>query len=83
MQASKWTYALPKERVGAWWWSVWVVRNGQIVARSPEWSFWLNPHQGPGPQAQPPTTAAQPTLPPRSEQAPTYTPAPTRPPLSN
>jgi hypothetical protein len=59
----EWTYALPEEWAGAWWWSVWVVRDGQMVGMSPEWSFWLNPPQDPGPL---PTFAPQatPTQPP-------------------
>jgi hypothetical protein len=83
MLASEWTYALPKQCVGTWWWSVWVVRDRQIVTRSPEWSFWLNPHRGPGPQGQPTPNpdAPRPTLPPRIQPDKTPTPAPTRPPL--
>ena len=85
MTAKEWTYDLPKEWVGTWWWSVWVIRDGQIVARSPEWSFWLNPHRGRGPQASPtPDPAApQPTLPPRDQPQATPTPALTRPPLGH
>lgn len=76
MSELEWTYALPKERVGAWWWSVWLVRGDQVLAVSPEWLFWLNPHQGPGPQ---PTAAPQETLPPRAALPAT----PMRPPLGN
>jgi hypothetical protein len=63
MSEQEWTYALPKEQVGAWWWSVWLVRDDQVLTVSPEWLFWLNPHQGPGPK---PTSSPQATLPPRT-----------------
>ena len=78
MQEHEWTYALPKEWVGAWWWSVWLVRDEQVLTMSTEWLFWLNPHQGPGPQ---PTSLPGATPPPRTPQVTPVT--PTRPPVGN
>jgi len=91
MLEQEWTYALPKEWVGAWWWSVWVVRDDQVLTVSPEWLFWLNPHQGPGAPSDPTSTYQTPpprtpvatstpetTPPPRTPQAATSTPTPTR-----
>ena len=83
MLGQEWTYALPKEWVGTWWWSVWVIHDGQLLAASPEWSFWLNPHRGPGPRTLITSTLQAVELPARTPPPATSTPGPTRQPLGN
>jgi hypothetical protein len=53
MTEREWTYGLHKDLVGEWRWVVWVVKDGQVLATSEEWFFWLDPHEGPGPREQP------------------------------
>jgi hypothetical protein len=57
----QWTYSLYKDLVGEWRWMVWVVKNEQVLARSEEWFFWLDPHEGPGPRTQPTRRPPMPT----------------------
>jgi hypothetical protein len=53
MTEHEWTYGLHKDLVGEWRWVVWVVKDGQVLATSEEWFFWLDPHEGPGPREWP------------------------------
>jgi hypothetical protein len=53
MRDKEWVYDLHKDLVGEWRWVVWVVKDGQVLATSDEWFFWLDPHQGPGPREMP------------------------------
>ncbi len=53
MTEREWIYSLHKDLVGEWRWVVWVVKEGQVLVKSEEWFFWLDPHEGPGPRTMP------------------------------
>jgi hypothetical protein len=53
MAELEWVHSLHKDLVGEWRWVVWVVKDGNVLATSEEWFFWLDPHQGPGPRERP------------------------------
>jgi hypothetical protein len=42
----EWSYELPANRTGEWRWTVWVVRQGTVLATSEEWMFWFDPWKG-------------------------------------
>ncbi|MGD2165248.1 MAG: hypothetical protein PVH50_06945 [Anaerolineae bacterium] len=44
--AESWSVELPGDKFGEWRWSVSVVQQGGVVATSPEWMFWFDPHPG-------------------------------------